>query len=111
MLADHGAEGFEAGTARGGETRSWGPPFVSDIMSAYFSGVNRNKYSPLWGTARNESMNSWTLTSSTLPRWTVSCSRPPRPFNDFAAKGLSINQSINTRFLRHWPPDGRSKCA
>ncbi|MCZ4586180.1 CaiB/BaiF CoA-transferase family protein [Rhodococcus opacus] len=43
MLADHGAEVIKVEPPNGDETRTWGPPFVSDTMSAYFSGVNRNK--------------------------------------------------------------------
>lgn len=43
MLADHGAEVIKVEPPQGDETRTWGPPFVSDSMSAYFNGVNRNK--------------------------------------------------------------------
>ena len=43
MLADHGAEVIKVEPPNGDETRTWGPPFVSDTMSAYFNGVNRNK--------------------------------------------------------------------
>ncbi len=43
LLADHGAEVIKVEPPSGDETRTWGPPFISDSMSAYFSGVNRNK--------------------------------------------------------------------
>jgi crotonobetainyl-CoA:carnitine CoA-transferase CaiB-like acyl-CoA transferase len=43
MLADHGAEVIKVEPPAGDETRTWGPPFVSETMSAYFSGINRNK--------------------------------------------------------------------
>lgn len=43
LLADHGADVLKVEPPTGDETRSWGPPFVSDDMSAYFSGLNRNK--------------------------------------------------------------------
>ncbi len=45
MLADHGAEVIKVEPPQGDETRDWGPPFNEDGLSAYFSGVNRNKQS------------------------------------------------------------------
>jgi crotonobetainyl-CoA:carnitine CoA-transferase CaiB-like acyl-CoA transferase len=45
MLADHGADVIKIEPPQGDETRDWGPPFLSDGTSAYFSGVNRNKQS------------------------------------------------------------------
>jgi crotonobetainyl-CoA:carnitine CoA-transferase CaiB-like acyl-CoA transferase len=45
MLADHGATVIKVEPPQGDETREWGPPFLPDGMSAYFSGVNRNKQS------------------------------------------------------------------
>ena len=42
ILGDHGAEVIKVEPPQGDETRDWGPPF-KDGMSAYFSGVNRNK--------------------------------------------------------------------
>ncbi len=44
MLADHGAEVIKVEPPLGDETRDWGPPF-KDGLSAYFSGINRNKRS------------------------------------------------------------------
>jgi crotonobetainyl-CoA:carnitine CoA-transferase CaiB-like acyl-CoA transferase len=43
MLADHGAEVIKVEPPSGDETRGWGPPFVSEGTSAYFTGLNRNK--------------------------------------------------------------------
>ena len=43
MLADHGAEVFKVEPPAGDETRFWGPPFVRENQSAYFTGLNRNK--------------------------------------------------------------------
>jgi crotonobetainyl-CoA:carnitine CoA-transferase CaiB-like acyl-CoA transferase len=43
MLADHGAEVIKVEPPQGDETRAWGPPFDAEGISAYFSGVNRNK--------------------------------------------------------------------
>jgi crotonobetainyl-CoA:carnitine CoA-transferase CaiB-like acyl-CoA transferase len=43
MLADHGAEVIKVEPPQGDETRLWGPPFDSEGISAYFSGINRNK--------------------------------------------------------------------
>lgn len=42
ILGDHGAEIIKIEPPQGDDTRSWGPPFKKG-MSAYFSGVNRNK--------------------------------------------------------------------
>lgn len=44
VLADHGAEVIKVEPPQGDETRDWGPPFKNNL-SAYFSGVNRNKRS------------------------------------------------------------------
>jgi len=44
ILADHGADVIKIEPPQGDETRDWGPPF-KDGLSAYFSGVNRNKRS------------------------------------------------------------------
>jgi formyl-CoA transferase len=43
MLADHGAEVIKVEPPQGDETRGWGPPFDQEGISAYFSGINRNK--------------------------------------------------------------------
>ncbi|MEU6265230.1 CaiB/BaiF CoA transferase family protein [Saccharopolyspora shandongensis] len=43
MLADHGAEVIKVEPPAGDDTRTWGPPFVSETMSAYHTGINRNK--------------------------------------------------------------------
>ncbi|MGW1682239.1 CaiB/BaiF CoA transferase family protein [Saccharopolyspora sp. NPDC002376] len=43
MLADHGAEVIKVEPPAGDDTRRWGPPFVTDSMSSYHTGVNRNK--------------------------------------------------------------------
>ena len=43
MLADHGAEVVKVEPPQGDETRGWGPPFDGEGISAYFSGINRNK--------------------------------------------------------------------
>ncbi|RYE42944.1 MAG: CoA transferase [Hyphomicrobiales bacterium] len=42
ILADHGADVLKVESPDGDDTRKWGPPF-KDGMSAYFSGLNRNK--------------------------------------------------------------------
>jgi len=42
ILGDHGAEVIKVEPPQGDDTRSWGPPF-RDGLSAYFTGVNRNK--------------------------------------------------------------------
>ena len=44
ILADHGADVIKVEPPQGDEVRDWGPPF-NDGLSAYFSGVNRNKRS------------------------------------------------------------------
>lgn len=44
ILADHGADVIKVEPPQGDETREWGPPF-QDGVSAYFSGINRNKRS------------------------------------------------------------------
>lgn len=44
LLSDHGAEVIKVEPPQGDEVRDWGPPF-KDGLSAYFSGVNRNKRS------------------------------------------------------------------
>src|SRR5258707_4281739 len=43
MLADHGAEVIKVEPPQGDETRLWGPRFDAEGISAYFSGINRNK--------------------------------------------------------------------
>lgn len=43
MLADHGADVIKVEPPQGDETRTWGPPFDKDGISAYFAGINRNK--------------------------------------------------------------------
>jgi crotonobetainyl-CoA:carnitine CoA-transferase CaiB-like acyl-CoA transferase len=43
MLADHGAEVIKVESPAGDETRSWGPPFVGEDESAYFTALNRSK--------------------------------------------------------------------
>ncbi|SQD95754.1 conserved hypothetical protein [Parafrankia sp. Ea1.12] len=43
LLADHGAEVIKVEPPAGDDTRAWGPPFVADGTSAYFTGINRNK--------------------------------------------------------------------
>ncbi|GLQ05473.1 CaiB/BaiF CoA transferase family protein [Sneathiella chinensis] len=45
ILADHGAEVIKVEPPQGDETRTWGPPFNEEGLSAYFSGANRNKRS------------------------------------------------------------------
>jgi len=45
MLADHGADVIKVEPPQGDETRDWGPPFVDEGVSAYYSGINRNKRS------------------------------------------------------------------
>ncbi|MFP6749350.1 MAG: CoA transferase [Alphaproteobacteria bacterium] len=44
LLSDHGAEVIKIEPPQGDEVRDWGPPF-NDGLSAYFTGVNRNKQS------------------------------------------------------------------
>ena len=43
MLGDHGADVIKIEPPQGDETRLWGPPFDQEGISAYFSGINRNK--------------------------------------------------------------------
>jgi Predicted acyl-CoA transferases/carnitine dehydratase len=43
MLADHGADVIKVEPPQGDETRTWGPPFDAEGISAYFAGINRNK--------------------------------------------------------------------
>lgn len=43
LLGDHGAEVVKVEPPAGDETRTWGPPFLSDSVSAYFNNLNRNK--------------------------------------------------------------------
>ena len=43
MLADHGADVIKIEPPQGDETRTWGPPFDKEGVSAYFAGINRNK--------------------------------------------------------------------
>jgi crotonobetainyl-CoA:carnitine CoA-transferase CaiB-like acyl-CoA transferase len=43
MLGDHGADVIKVEPPQGDETRLWGPPFDQEGISAYFSGINRNK--------------------------------------------------------------------
>ena len=44
VLADHGCDVIKVEPPAGDETREWGPPF-QDGLSAYYSGINRNKRS------------------------------------------------------------------
>lgn len=43
MLADHGARVIKVEPPAGDETRTWGPPFVDEETSGYYSALNRNK--------------------------------------------------------------------
>ncbi|MBD0022206.1 CoA transferase [Gordonia pseudamarae] len=43
MLADQGAEVLKVEAPSGDETRGWGPPFVSEDSSAYYTGMNHSK--------------------------------------------------------------------
>lgn len=53
ILADHGAEVIKVEPPQGDETRDWGPPFRNSL-SAYFTGVNRNKRSIALDLSRGE---------------------------------------------------------
>lgn len=43
MLGDHGAEVIKVESPAGDDTRLWGPPYLPDGKSAYYTGINRNK--------------------------------------------------------------------
>jgi crotonobetainyl-CoA:carnitine CoA-transferase CaiB-like acyl-CoA transferase len=43
MLGDHGADVIKVAPPAGPPPRRWGPPFLEDGTSAYFTGLNRNK--------------------------------------------------------------------
>ena len=43
MLADQGAQVLKVEAPSGDETRGWGPPFVSENSSAYYTGMNHSK--------------------------------------------------------------------
>ncbi|MFP5021738.1 CaiB/BaiF CoA transferase family protein [Pseudonocardia phyllosphaerae] len=43
MLADHGADVIKVEGPAGDETRHWGPPFLANGTSAYYTNLNRNK--------------------------------------------------------------------
>ena len=43
LLGDHGADVIKVEPPSGDETREWGPPFDNQGLSAYYSGINRNK--------------------------------------------------------------------
>lgn len=43
LLGDHGATVIKVEPPSGDDTRRWGPPFVDDDASAYYSAINRNK--------------------------------------------------------------------
>lgn len=43
MLGDHGAEIIKVEPPAGDDTRVWGPPYMPDGKSAYYTGINRNK--------------------------------------------------------------------
>ena len=45
VLSDLGAEVIKIESSLGDETRSWGPPFLGEKLSAYFHGTNRGKKS------------------------------------------------------------------
>ena len=43
MLGDHGADVVKVESPAGDDTRTWGPPFLPDGKSAYYTSINRNK--------------------------------------------------------------------
>lgn len=43
LLADHGAEVVKIESPHGDDTREWGPPFLPDGVSAYYTNLNRDK--------------------------------------------------------------------
>lgn len=43
MLGDQGAEVIKVEPPTGDDTRVWGPPYMPDGKSAYYTGINRNK--------------------------------------------------------------------
>jgi crotonobetainyl-CoA:carnitine CoA-transferase CaiB-like acyl-CoA transferase len=43
LLADYGAEVVKVESPNGDDSRSFGPPFVRENLSAYYAGVNRGK--------------------------------------------------------------------
>lgn len=43
MLGDHGADVIKVEAPAGDDTRTWGPPYMSNGASAYYTGINRNK--------------------------------------------------------------------
>ena len=43
MLGDHGADVVKVESPDGDDTRRWGPPYLADGQSAYYSGINRSK--------------------------------------------------------------------
>lgn len=43
LLGDHGAEVIKVESPAGDDTRIWGPPYLPDGKSAYYTGINRNK--------------------------------------------------------------------
>lgn len=45
LLADLGAEVIKIESINGDETRSWGPPFIDQSYSTYYTSLNRNKKS------------------------------------------------------------------
>lgn len=53
ILGDHGADIVKVEPPQGDETREWGPPFQGGT-SAYFQGVNRNKYGIVLDLKRDE---------------------------------------------------------
>lgn len=43
MLGDHGADVIKVESPAGDDTRTYGPPYLADGKSAYFTSINRNK--------------------------------------------------------------------